>query len=107
MNGHRAVDRGFGSPEPWGPDRVTAWRVHGRACEWRGTACASLAAGSPEKPGGAMRRVGRESERPAGIMGSGGPEAAVVGRAGRVESVSVVERLSVVRGSEYARQRGL
>jgi hypothetical protein len=40
-------------------------------------------------------------------MGSGGPEGAVVGRAGRLESVSVVERLSGVRGSEYARQRGL
>ncbi len=40
-------------------------------------------------------------------MGSGGPEGVVVGRAGRLESVSVVERLSVVRGSEYARQRGL
>ncbi len=71
-----------------------------------GTGLCVTGCGQPGEAGGAMRRVGREMERCRPGM-VGGRRVRVVGRAGRLESVSVVERLSAVRGGEYACQRGL
>lgn len=107
MNGHEVMDR---APVRPGHGIPAVGTRHGASKGRRPDGAAAsgepLVAGSRRKAGTRCDALRGDQRIPPGPWGPEG-RGRVFRRAGRLDSASVVKRLSAVRGGEYACQRGL